>query len=106
MSIFRIAQLGEPVLRTTASLVDLSTVENDAFQRVVDDMVDTMRDADGVGIAAPQVFIPVRAFAIEVRDTQRYKDAELFPLLIVVNPVVVPASEVVRDGWEGCLSVN
>jgi len=105
MAIRRIAQLGDPVVRATSSPVDLAQLHSDRLQLLIDDMIETMRDADGVGIAAPQVRVGQRIFAIEVRDLARYKNAELYPLTVVVNPTLTPLTEERPESWEGCLSV-
>ena len=76
-------------------------------QQLIDDLIDTMRHAKGVGIAAPQVGYPIRLFIIEVRDRGRYANAEPYPLTIVANPQLVYMEEKgTADSWEGCLSVR
>lgn len=105
MALLKIAQLGHPVLREVAVPVTPERLRSKAFDDLVANMVDTMRDSEGVGIAAPQVHAPERVFAIEIRDRERYTDAELFPLTVVINPSVTPMTDAVVTGWEGCLSV-
>jgi peptide deformylase len=69
-------------------------------------MTETMRDADGVGLAAPQVHIAKRIIIAEVSpDNQRYPRQYAMPLTIVINQVVEVTSDQKEDGWEGCLSV-
>ncbi len=98
-----IAQLGHPVLREPARPVDLPA--SDAIRALVDDMLATLRDADGVGIAAPQVYEGVSLFLVASRPNPRYPDAPLMEPEVVVNPEIVERSDEVVQGWEGCLSI-
>jgi peptide deformylase len=103
----KVALLGHPVLRQQASQVDLDEIPSTAFQAFLDDLVATMREYDGVGIAAPQVHVSKRVFAMEVQNNPRYPDAPPLPLTIVVNPEIeLPHDSVptVRLG-EACLSI-
>lgn len=105
MTILKIAHIGHPVLRQPAKAVtkeELLSVEMQAF---IDDLIDTMRDADGAGLAANQVYNPVQICAIEVRDNPRYPYKPNIPLTVLVNPALEPASEESFDNYEGCLSV-
>lgn len=107
MAIRRVAQLGNPVVRQKAAAVDLQDLHTREFQTLIDDLIDTMRDYDGVGIAAPQVHVPVRVFAIEVRpDSRRYREVEPFDLVVAINPQVAFSTDEKQIGWEGCLSVE
>jgi peptide deformylase len=99
----QIAQLGHPVLRTTASPVVLPA--SDATRRLIDDMLATLRDAGGVGIAAPQVYEPVALFIVASRPNPRYPDAPIMEPEVVINPEIVDRSDEVVKGWEGCLSI-
>ncbi len=104
MAVLRqIAQLGQPVLRVVASPVELPAAAG--VRSLVDDMLATLRDADGVGIAAPQVFEPWALFIVASRPSPRYPDAPLLEPEVVVNPVIVERSEDLVKGWEGCLSI-
>ena len=69
------------------------------------DMRDTMRDADGAGLAAPQIGVPLRVVIFGVEANPRYPDAEPVPYTELVNPVLTPLSDEEEEGWEGCLSV-
>jgi peptide deformylase len=99
----QIAQLGHPVLRIPARPVDLPAVET--LRSFVDDLMATMLDADGVGIAAPQVYEPLQVFIVASRPNPRYPDAPWMEPEVVVNPEIVWQSEEVVKGWEGCLSI-
>ncbi len=105
MTILKIAQIGTPVLRERAREVSREEVGSPEFQQFVDDLVETMRDAQGAGLAAIQVYRPIRVVAIEVGDNPRYPYKPKVPLTILVNPVLTPLSEERFDNYEGCLSV-
>lgn len=106
MTVRRITEIGNPVLRMTSMPVSEDDFGSDPLMGFVQDLVDTMRDYDGVGIAAPQVGVPARIFAIEVRAPDAARDAEPFPLTVVLNPSLELLEERVHPGWEGCLSVE
>ncbi|MCA9629877.1 MAG: peptide deformylase, partial [Myxococcales bacterium] len=72
MTILKIAQLGEPVLRERAREVSPEEIGSPVLERLIDDMVETMRDADGAGLAAPQVYRSLRLCVIEVSGNPRY----------------------------------
>src|SRR5690349_7607015 len=99
----QIAQLGHPVLRTPADRVDLPAVH--AVRALVDDLLATLRDADGVGIAAPQVYEPLALFIVASRPNPRYPDAPLLEPEVDLNPEIVARSDELIKGWEGCLSI-
>ena len=75
------------------------------MQQLIDDLIDTMRDANGAGIAAPQVGELLRITTIEVNDNPRYPYKPRIPLTIVVNPIIEPLDDEQFDNLEGCLSV-
>jgi len=105
MAILKVARLGHPVLRQVAKPVPPEEIRSPEVQRLIDDMVETMREYDGAGLAANHVHT-LRAIAvIEVLANPRYPDAPHIPLTVVINPVVTPIGEETEDGWEGCLSV-
>jgi len=82
-----VPRLGTPVLRLVASELDLEHTDRSWLRSLVEDLVDTMRDQNGVGIAAPQVGVSLRIFAIEVRpDNPRYENEGDVPLRIAINP--------------------
>ncbi len=106
MSILKTSKLGNPILRQTAKEVPLSELKSPAIQKLIDDMIETMHEYDGVGLAAPQVHESKQIAVIEVHNSKRYPGAANIPLLILVNPVFLSKSEETADGWEGCLSVE
>src|SRR5215468_10800317 len=105
MAILKVARLGHPVLRKVAERVDPALLRTAAVQRLIDDMVETMREYDGAGLAATQVHTLKQIAVIEVLGNPRYPDAPAVPLMVVVNPIVTPLTDEMEDGWEGCLSV-
>ncbi len=105
MAIRKIAQIGHPVLRQHAREVTREELATPAMQTFIDDLVHTMRDADGAGLAAIQVYEPIRICAVEVRNNPRYPYKPNIPLTILVNPVLTPQGDEQFDNYEGCLSV-
>jgi peptide deformylase len=110
LAIRKIAQLGEPVLRRVALAVRPEDLALPRTQALIDDLIETMHDADGAGLAAPQVYESVRIAVIEVKDNPRYPGVGPIPLTVLVNPVLTPApmedeSDVI-EMFEGCLSVT
>jgi peptide deformylase len=113
VAIRKIAQMGEPVLRREADPVDPSDIGSPFIQTLIDDMIETMHDADGAGLAAPQVYVSLQLCVIEVNQNPRYPQFEPIPLTVLINPVITPL--VGSDGqlsaedsfqmYEGCLSV-
>lgn len=105
MAIRKIAQIGHPVLRQVAREVSREELALPATQQFIDDLVETMHDADGAGLAAIQIYEPIRICAIHVRDNPRYPYKPNIPLTILVNPVLTPVDGELFDNYEGCLSV-
>ena len=101
-----VPRLGTPVLRLVARELDLEQTDRSWLRFLVEDLVDTMRDQNGVGIAAPQVGVSLRVFAIEVRpDNPRYENAGDVPLRIAINPRLELLGARDKPSFEGCLSV-
>jgi peptide deformylase len=107
MSILKVAQLGHPVLREISKPVPEAQIRTPEFQRFIDDMIETMREYDGVGLAAPQVHVSWRVATIEVSLNPRYPAAPSVPLMVIVNPEITPVGTEAdsEEDWEGCLSV-
>ncbi|HVH44553.1 MAG TPA: peptide deformylase [Labilithrix sp.] len=105
MAIRKIATIGHPVLREVAREVSKEELGSEAMQRFIDDLVETMRDAAGAGLAANQVYEPIRITAIEINRNPRYPYKPNYPLTILVNPVVTPTTDETFLNYEGCLSV-
>lgn len=105
MVLRKIAHIGHPVLRTEASKLTPDTLKSDATQALIDDLIETMRDAHGAGLAAPQVYAPVQICVVEVTNNPRYPYKPNIPLTVLVNPELEPISEETFENYEGCLSV-
>lgn len=114
MAIRKIAQMGEPILRKAARELLPSEIRTPVLQALIDDMIETMHDADGAGIAAPQVYESLRLCVMELAGNPRYPDVPSLPLTVLVNPVLevlVPSPDAPGDTdvvtmYEGCLSVS
>jgi peptide deformylase len=104
MSILKVARIGHPVVRTVARAVEKGSFRDRLFQKLIDDMRETMYDYEGVGLAAPQVHESLRLAVIEVPGTDDRSGAEV-PFMVLVNPVITPVGDEREQGWEGCLSV-
>jgi peptide deformylase len=101
MTIRQIVFLPDPVLRRKAKPVDRFTPE---LQTLIDDMIETMRVAPGVGLAAPQVGVSERVIVVEYPEDDEKEDAPK-KLFVVINPEIKEFSEETEPGVEGCLSV-
>ena len=101
MSILKVARMGHPVLRERARPLDKSDIRSAAFQKLIDDMIDTMHEYHGVGLAAPQVHEGLRMFvALLDEDPDAKSEAA-----VIINPEIVPNGSTIEEGWEGCLSI-
>ena len=99
MAILKIARMGHPVLaRRAAEVADPTAPE---IRRLVDDMIETMHDADGLGLAAPQIHVPLQVVVFFVPDERAETEDEVLELTALVNPVVEPLTEETEPGWEG-----
>lgn len=103
--ILKVARLGHPAIRTPARPVDPAMIKSAEFQRLLDDMVDTMREYSGVGLAAPQVHLSLQMAVLEVSHHPRYPDMPEVPLTFLINPQVTVLDAAALDDWEGCLSI-
>lgn len=102
----KIARLGHPVLRRRAQAVPVKQITTDGIQGFIEGLIQTMREYDGVGIAAPQVHVSLQIAAIEAAGNRRYPRAPKIPLTVLINPRVKPAGRSQEQDWEGCLSVE
>jgi peptide deformylase len=110
MAILKIARMGHPVLAQKAQVV--ANPSSPEIRRLVSDMIETMIDANGAGLAAPQVHVPLRVVvfqAPESRSDPGLSEDERFdhmaPLTVLVNPQIEIVGKDIEGGWEGCLSV-
>lgn len=105
MAILKVARIGNPVVRARARHVDPAVIPTRDFQRFLDDMVETMHEYDGVGVAAPQVHVSLRVAVLEVPKGDGRGGRKGVPLTVLINPRVTPLSPKARLDIEGCLSV-
>ncbi|MEP0803746.1 peptide deformylase [Funiculus sociatus] len=101
--ILQIAQLGNPILRQQAQ--NIENVRDERIQKLIDNLISTVAQANGVGIAAPQVAQSYRLFIVASRPNPRYPNAPEMEPTAILNPRVIGHSEEVVKGWEGCLSI-
>lgn len=103
MAIREVLKMGDPrLLRIARPVEAFATAE---IHQLVEDMIETMRHLNGAGLAAPQIGVDLQVVIFEVAQNPRYPDAEPVPFTVLVNPVLTPLSDLMEDGWEGCLSV-
>ncbi|MBL8503912.1 MAG: peptide deformylase [Rhodocyclaceae bacterium] len=98
-----ILRMGDPRLLEKARPVE--TFGTPELRQLAADMLDTMRAADGAGLAAPQIGVGLRVVIFGLESNPRYPQAEPVPFTILVNPALTPLSDELEEGWEGCLSV-
>jgi len=101
MSILKVARMGHPVLRRRARPLDKSDLKNPLLQKFFDDMIETMYEYHGVGLAGPQVHEDLRVF-VAMLDEEPDEKSEA---TVVINPEITPNGATTEDGWEGCLSI-
>jgi peptide deformylase len=101
--LLQIAQLGHPILRKIAKLVDDKEIRH--YQNLISDMLATLNDGSGVGIAAPQVFQSVRIIIVASHPNSRYPNAPMMKPTPCINPEIISYSDNLISDWEGCLSV-
>jgi peptide deformylase len=103
MAIRDVLKMGDPRLLEPARRVeDFASLE---LAQLIVDMHDTMRALNGAGLAAPQIGVGLQVAIFGVDINPRYPDAESVPFTVLINPVLTPLSDVMEEGWEGCLSV-
>ncbi|KKB63206.1 peptide deformylase [Robbsia andropogonis] len=101
-----ILRMGDPRLLRIAKTVDESEFNSPELLALIADMFDTMRAANGAGLAAPQIGVDKQVVIFGFSpDAQRYPDAPPVPETVLINPVIAPKSHDMEEGWEGCLSV-
>src|SRR5262252_4044421 len=101
MSILKVARMGHPFLRERARPLDKSDIKSAAIQKLIDDMIDTMHEYHGVGLAAPQVHEGLRIFVALLDEEPGAKS----DAAVIINPEIVPNGSAIEEGWEGCLSI-
>lgn len=101
MSILKVARMGHPVLRQRGRPLERSEILSVGMQTLIDDMLETMHEYNGVGLAAPQVHQSLRLFVALLEE----EPDESAPATVLVNPEIVPNTSTTEEGWEGCLSI-
>jgi peptide deformylase len=106
MAIRRVLRMGHPLLREVARPLRVEEIGTPEFRALVDDMVDTLHDYGGIGLAAPQVGESLRLALIEIEGgPTRYGELQPLPLTVFVNPTIEVLDPATAGNWEGCLSV-
>jgi peptide deformylase len=110
MAILKVAHMGHPVLRAKARPIAPADIKHPALQNLIDDMLDTMAEYHGVGLAAPQIHESLRLFVGILQSTRADegkdgKDAPDPEPIAVINPEITPVGSEVVEDWEGCLSI-
>lgn len=104
MAIRKVSRMGHPVLRQRAAEIPPAQMQSPSMQRLIDDMIETMIDYEGIGLAAPQVFEPLRLIVLGNPDADAEDEAAI-PLTVLFNPQFTTLSPERIDAWEGCLSI-
>jgi peptide deformylase len=108
MSILKVSRMGHPVLRTKVKPVAPGDITSAPIQRLIDDMVQTMIEYHGVGLAAPQVHEELRLFVAQVirdDDEDESGDSARPEVMALINPEITPVGRHIEEDWEGCLSI-
>lgn len=101
MSILKVARMGHPVLRQKARAIEPKELKTVPLQKFIDDMIDTMQEYSGVGLAAPQVHEGLRVFVAHLDPDGRGAGEPI----AIINPEIEIIGNTVIEGWEGCLSI-
>ena len=104
MKIFPRTHFGNPILRQKAKKVSLSFLKTREFKRLISQMFYTMKRANGVGLAAPQIGISLQLAVIQVKPTKLRPNLPTLPKTVIVNPEIISHSKEMVSDWEGCLS--
>ncbi|MDH5435562.1 MAG: peptide deformylase [Gammaproteobacteria bacterium] len=103
MSIRKVLHMGQASLFQVSE--EIRTFNTPELDRLINDMLDTMEDMNGAGLAAPQIGVNKRLVIFGIKENPRYPDVEPVPLTILINPVIEKLDDQMEDGWEGCLSI-
>jgi len=105
MPVKPILKMGDPLLLEVADLVSPQMITTPKIQDIIQDLLDTMHAANGAGLAAPQIGIPLQIVVFGFEKNQRYPNEAPVPQTILINPIITPIGLSIENGWEGCLSV-
>ena len=103
MTLHTILKMGDPRLLRTAK--EVTEFDTDALHLLVRDLWETMRAANGAGLAAPQIGVDLQLVIFGFERNERYPEAPPVPMTVLLNPTITPLSDEQEEGWEGCLSV-
>lgn len=103
MAILPVLRLGNPLLLEESESV--ASFDDDELHSLVTDLIDTMRDLNGAGLAAPQIGVQKRVVVFGFEENPRYPDADSVPFTVLINPEITPIGDEMDEDWEGCLSV-
>ncbi len=103
MAIREILRMGNPILLKKAEKVE--KFDTPEIHELIKDMIETMKDAEGAGLAAPQIGESIQLVIFGVDKNERYPEAEEVPFTVLINPIITPLNQEKEDDWEGCLSV-
>lgn len=103
MAVREILRMGDPRLLRIAKPVE--RFDTPDLHALIDDLFDTMRAAEGAGLAAPQIGVDLQVVIFGFDRNDRYPDAPAVPRTVLMNPHIEPLGEAMEEGWEGCLSV-
>src|SRR5882724_3079709 len=105
MSFLKVARLGHPVLRAKAKSIDPASITSPEVQKLIDDMIETMQEYHGIGLAAPQVHEGVRLFIAGLEEKNPLTgESDIVPTPII-NPEITAVGRDLVEDWEGCLSI-
>jgi peptide deformylase len=103
MAVRELLKMGDPrLLRVAQPVTEFGTP---ALRDLVADMLETMKAANGAGLAAPQIGVDLQVVIFGFERNERYPEAPPVPLTVLINPLITPLSDAMEEGWEGCLSV-
>jgi peptide deformylase len=106
MTVRDILKMGDPRLLRVAQPVAAADFDTDALHLLITDLLDTMRAANGAGLAAPQIGVDLQLVIFGSNDRNpRYPDRPVVPPTVLINPVITPIGDAEEEDWEGCLSV-
>jgi len=105
MAIRPILKMGELLLLQTAIQVSPDAIASNQIQEIIQDLLDTMKNSNGAGLAAPQIGISLQIVVFGFEKNVRYPNEAPIPQTILINPIITPLSSELESAWEGCHSV-
>lgn len=105
-TIFSVAQMGHPVLRKASVALTPEEIAKPETAYFIDSMIATMREYNGVGLAAPQVRLSRQIVVVEAQSNSKYSESDQLALTVLINPKITAFSDDMQEGWEGCLSAK